>query len=269
MEFLLNILFPALLIGGLGLIFGLGLAFASKKFEVKVDERIAQVREVLPGANCGACGFTGCDGYAEGIVEGKCDINGCPVGGVELVTKLSGIMGVDASTAAPKTARVMCGGTTHYTTQKYQYDGIKECSAATSLHNGAKSCSYACLGFGDCVKVCAFGAIEIIDGVAKINEKKCTACGKCITSCPKSIISLVNKDSKYSVVCSNYYKGAVTRKNCQVGCIACGKCVRVCESKAVTVSKNKAKIDDELCINCGECEKVCPTRAIREFKCHI
>jgi RnfABCDGE-type electron transport complex B subunit len=149
---------PTSLIGGLGLIFGLGLAFASKKFEVKVDERVARVREVLPGANCGACGQTGCDSFAEGLVEGKCKTNGCPVGGEELVKKLSEILGVKAEATVSKTARVICAGTFSSCKVKFDYSGIEDCVAAANLFGGSSSCSFGCVGMGNCVRACPFGA---------------------------------------------------------------------------------------------------------------
>lgn len=262
-----ELLLPTSLVGGLGLIFGLGLAFASKKFEVKTDERIAAVREVLPGANCGACGFTGCDGFAEGVVNGKCKVNGCPVGGETVAKAISDILGVEAEATVAKSARVMCGGTCTSCKTKFDYSGIEDCAAAVSLFGGPSACTYGCMGLGSCVKACPFDAIEIVDGLAVVNEAKCKACEKCVAACPKKIIKMVPSSNEYAVSCSSMDKGATVRKNCNVGCIGCGKCSKTCPSGAITVGGTLAKINPEICTNCGECIKVCPTNAIKRYKC--
>ncbi|ANW99638.1 ferredoxin [Thermoclostridium stercorarium subsp. thermolacticum DSM 2910] len=258
------VLFPVALVSGLGLIFGLILSYASVKFEVKVDDRIAKVREALPGANCGACGFSGCDNYAEAIVNGA-EINRCPVGGPELVAKLSDIMGVENQAGEKMVARVMCQGSWDKVNIKFDYDGIMDCRSAASMSGGPSSCVYGCVGMGSCKKACAFGAITVENGLARIDETKCTGCGKCIAECPKLIIKLVPARSGYSVACSNEEKGAVARKNCKVACIACGKCVKTCPKEAITIVNFKAVIDTAKCENCGECIKVCPTGAIAKY----
>ena len=262
-----EILTSTSIVGGLGLVFGLGLAIASKKFEIKVDERISSVREILPGANCGACGQTGCDSFAEALVEGKCGVADCPVGGQELTMKLSEIMGVKASVTVAKTARVMCAGTYTSCKVKFDYSGLEDCTAASNLFGGPSSCSYGCVGLGNCVRACPFDAIVIIDGLARIIESKCKACEKCVASCPKKIIEMVPKCDEYTVSCSSMDKGAVVRKNCSVGCIGCGKCSKVCPVEAISVKGTLAKIDPDKCTNCGECIKVCPTNAINRYKC--
>lgn len=262
-----ELLVPTYLIGGLGLIFGVGLAFASKKFEVKADGRIAEVREVLPGANCGACGFTGCDGFAEAVVAGKCSINGCPVGGDAVAKGISDILGVKAESAAAKTARVMCGGNYTSCKTKFDYSGIEDCTAAANLFGGPSACTYGCVGLGNCARACPFDAIEMVDGLARVIESKCKACEKCVAACPKKIIEMVPICDEYTVSCSSMDKGAIVRKSCNVGCIGCGKCSKVCPSGAITVNGTLAKINPELCTNCGECMKVCPTNAINRYKC--
>ena len=159
----------------MGLIFGTGLALASKKFAVEVDQRVARVREVLPGANCGACGQTGCDAFAECLVEGKCKINGCPVGGESLVTQLSEMLGMEAEAIEAKTARVMCRGSLSVSKTKFAYSGIQDCTAAVSLYGGPMACSYGCVGMGNCERACPFGAIVVKNGIARVIESKCTA----------------------------------------------------------------------------------------------
>lgn len=263
-----ELLIPASIISGLGLMFGVGLAYASKKFEVKVDERISKVRELLPGANCGACGQTGCDGYAECVVEGKCPVNGCPVGGSDLARKLGELLGVDAGDIEARVARVMCAGTYDKCKTKFNYAGIEDCNAAAALYGGPSSCSYGCVGLGNCVRACPFGAIVIENGVARVLEHKCAACTKCVAACPKKIIEMVPKNNEYSVRCSSLDKGAVVRKNCDVGCIGCTKCVKACPKNAIAMNGSLAKINPKLCENCGECIKVCPTGSIHKFLCN-
>lgn len=263
-----ELMVPVSIIGGMGGLLGIGLAYASKKFEVKVDERISMVREVLPGANCGGCGYSGCDGFAEAVVEGRCKADGCPVGGRETAKKIAELMGIDAGDGIQKVARVMCGGDCSSSKQKFDYVGIHDCTAAANLFGGPYACSYGCVGMGDCVRACPFNAIRVEDGVAKVDQTKCTSCAKCVAECPKKLIRLVPLDNMYAVKCSSLDKGAVVRNNCSVGCIGCGKCTKVCPKQAVSVTGTLAKIDPVLCENCGECMKVCPTRAIDVFLSH-
>ena len=262
-----TILIPVLVIGGLGLFFGLGLAYASKKFEVKVDERVAKVRDILPGANCAACGQSGCDAFAECVVEGKCDINACPVGGTEVAQKIGEILGVEAGSVEAKVARVLCGGTYDTCRSKFNYAGIEDCTAAAALHGGPSSCSYGCVGMGNCVKACPFDAMIIENGLAKVIQSKCTGCAKCVAACPKRIIELIPVCTEYTVQCSSLDKGNIVRKNCDVGCIGCGRCTKACPENAIKLNGTLAKIDPALCKNCGECMKVCPTKSINLFQC--
>lgn len=256
------IIFSTISIGGLGLLFGLGLGYAAKKFEVKVNPLIPKVRETLPGANCGACGFTGCDAFAKGIVDGEAPINGCPVGGSDTVSLISTVMGVEAEVAARNIAYVQCNGTCSNAKEKYIYAGVSDCKNAAFLQGGgSKACSDGCLGLSSCVSVCEFDAIEIIDGVAVINDR-CVACGKCVTACPKNIIDIVPATSKIRVACKSSSKGKEVKASCQVGCIGCRLCVKACEDKAIDVTNNLAKIDYEKCTQCGACVEKCPTKAI-------
>jgi len=261
-EIFQTILVPALIVGGVGLVFGIVLAFSAKAFAVKVDERIVKVKAALPGVNCGACGQTGCEAFAEAAVAGRVKPDGCPVGGAAVGAKVAEILGLKVTNTASFVARVACGGLAGCSRQKYAYEGMKSCTAASALHNGPKACPFGCLGFGDCVAACPFNAIVIIDGVAKIFEENCKSCEKCVTACPKKLISMVPRGKNFLVNCKSTQKGPMVKKNCDVGCIGCGKCVKVCPQTAISMNNNLAKIDPLLCINCGECVKVCPTNAI-------
>lgn len=256
------ILIPVLVIAGLGLAFGLGLSYTSKVFEVKVDERIASVREMLPGANCGACGFSGCDGLAEAIVNDGVPASKCPVGGADGAALIAEFMGTESGEIDAKVARVLCQGTTDNVEARYEYYGIEDCHAANALSGGMNACGFGCLGLGSCARACPFDAIVVENGLARIIPENCTGCTKCVAECPKNIIKMVPPTSCYTVLCSNTEKGAVARKSCKVACIACLKCVKVCLSEAITVTNNLAVIDVEKCTNCGECEKVCPQNSI-------
>lgn len=260
-----SIIIPVLILSALGILFGAGLAYASKKFEVKVDERVAAVREVLPGANCGACGQTGCDGFAEAIVEGKALPNGCPVGGADAAVAIGEIMGIEVDTTEVKTARVHCNGRDSVSRYKFEYYGMEDCTAAAQLFAGRKHCTYGCLGLGSCVKACPFDAIVIVNGIARIIEDRCKSCGKCVAACPKQLIELVPRTKEYSVMCRSKDKGPITKKNCDVGCIGCQKCTKICKHEAIQMEGFLAKIDYEKCVNCGECMEVCPTMAIRRL----
>lgn len=257
---------PIAVVSGLGLVFGIGLSIASKVFEVKVDERIGKVRDMLPGANCGACGFTGCDGLAEAIVNDGASPDLCPVGGAATAKSIAEFMGVESGEIIAKEARVMCNGTCDNAQSKYEYVGIEDCHAANALASGSSACSYGCLGLGSCRNICPFNAIVIENGVARVISERCTGCGKCVEECPKNIIHLVPTTSGFTVFCSNKDKGAQARKVCKVSCIGCRRCEKACNSSAITISDNLAVIDPEKCINCGECADVCPMKCITDAR---
>ncbi|RRD94917.1 RnfABCDGE type electron transport complex subunit B [Clostridiales bacterium COT073_COT-073] len=252
-------------IGGLGLVFGAGLGVASKVFAVKVNPLVPEVREALPGANCGACGKAGCDAYAKAIVEEGAPINLCPVGGAKTLEQISKIMGMEAVAEAKKVAFVQCNGSCQNAKEKYQYIGITSCADAAYLPGGGpKACEYGCLGLGSCVKACEFGAIDIVDGIAVINPEKCVACGKCVTACPKKLIEIVPDDKKVRVRCRSLAKGKEVMDACAVGCIACSKCVKECKFDAIHVVNNIAHVDYDKCKQCNMCVKVCPKQVITE-----
>ncbi|MGX8794608.1 RnfABCDGE type electron transport complex subunit B [Fusibacter sp. JL298sf-3] len=257
------ILKAALSLSGLGLVFGAGLALASQKFAVEVDPRVSAVREAVPGANCGACGFPGCDGFSVAVVDGRAPVNGCPVGGAECTAKIAEIMGLSAEAGVKKVARVKCEGHLDNCQNRYDYDGFDSCVAANMLNGGPKQCLYGCMGFGTCVQVCPFDAIFINHkGLAEVDKDKCTACNKCIEACPKKVIELVPYDQLTIVNCNNKERGGHVKKNCSVACIACGLCERNCPHDAIHVVNLLAEIDYDKCTNCMICVEKCPTKAI-------
>lgn len=252
-------------VGGLGLVFGAGLGVASKVFAVKVNPLVPEVREALPGANCGACGKAGCDAYAKAIVEEGADINLCPVGGSKTLEMIAKIMGMEAVAGVKKVAFVQCNGNCHNAKQKYQYIGIKSCADAAYLPGGGpKACEYGCMGLGSCVRACAFGAIDIIDGIAVIHSEKCVACEKCVAACPKHLIEMVADDKKVRVRCRSLAKGKEVMDACEVGCIACKQCEKSCKFDAIHVVNNIAHVDYDTCKQCNACVKVCPKNVISE-----
>lgn len=251
-----------LVLGILGLIFGAVLAYASKKFAVEVDPRVEAILEVLPGANCGGCGFPGCGGLASAIAEGNAPVNGCPVGGSDCSLKIGKIMGLKAEEGEKKVAKVICKGNCMSSKDKYTYEGIQDCRSANVLNGGAKSCKYGCLGLGTCRDYCKFGAISIIDGVAVIDEEKCVMCGKCMEVCPKGII--ISKPQKQEIIveCNSKDFGKAVKEKCSVGCIGCGLCAKACKFDAIEFENKIAKINPEKCVGCMECVQKCPTKVI-------
>lgn len=257
-----NILTAVLWFAVFGGVFGLLLAIASKAFAVKVDERIPEICDALPGANCGGCGFAGCSALAEAIVKGEAKTNACVVGGAEAAEKISEIMGCKAEAAVRRRAQVMCSGSGERAKKKYLYNGAPDCIAATKLGGGDKLCPNGCIGLGTCTKVCAFGAIKIVDGIAKVDDAICGGCGQCAEACPKHIIKLVPYDAPYRVACMSVDKGPVTKSYCEVGCISCRICEKNCPAGAITVNDFVASIAYDKCTGCGVCAEKCPRKII-------
>ncbi|MBR5232334.1 MAG: RnfABCDGE type electron transport complex subunit B [Clostridia bacterium] len=258
----MSILYAGLVLGGIGFVFGLVLTFAAKAFCVEADERVDQIRECLAGANCGACGYPGCDGFAKAVVEGKASVNGCAPAGEAGAKKIAAIMGLEAEAVEAKVACVMCQGVNGEAKEKYKYDGYQSCLAAVGIAGGPKSCRFACLGLGDCVNKCKFGAISLKDGVAVIDPDKCTACGACVEACPRHVISLLPAKQQVTVRCHNTENAKAARAVCSNACIGCGRCKKECEYDAITVENGLAHIDPEKCTACGKCAGVCPCTCI-------
>lgn len=258
------ILMAVIIVSVIGLVAGLGLSVASKVFAVPVDEKAEQIRECLPGANCGACGFSGCDGYAAALSSGKTTETAlCAPGGNDVAKAIGEITGLAVGEIKPMAAVVLCQGHSVNAQTKLEYQGVQSCKMAAQIFGGPKECIYGCIGFGDCVEACEYEAISICNGVARINPYQCKACKKCVKTCPKGIIEMMPlEESKAAVLCKNHDKGAVTRKECKTGCIGCMKCVKVCEASAVSIDNFCAKVDYEKCTGCGKCHEVCPVGAI-------
>ncbi len=220
-----SIVSALIVMGGLGVLFGAGLAIASRIFAVKKDPRVEQIEEILPGANCGACGAPGCAGFAEGVVEGKYDVAGCTAGGADVAQKVAGIMGQEAGSVIPKVAVVRCRGDHDTSTQRAEYQGVQSCQAAAMIAGGAKGCIYGCLGLGDCVASCPFNAIYMGDnGLPIVDETLCTGCGNCVTACPRNIMMLLPVDQKVYLACVSKDFGKSVKSVCKVGCIGCTLC---------------------------------------------
>jgi len=262
---MMSIIIPIIAVTVIGIVCGIMLVVASKFMSVPEDETFLAVRECLPGANCGACGYAGCDGYAHALADGEIsETNLCVPGGADAAANVASALGLEAGEVVRKVAYVACCGDCENVTSRHEYVGIKSCSAANLLFAGEFSCTFSCLGYGDCMSVCPNNAINVHDGLARINAKLCVGCGMCSKVCPNHLIHIVPDTVTTIVGCSNQDKGAVTRKACKVGCIGCKKCERECPAGAIKVVNNLAVIDYEKCTNCGHCKEVCTTGCIKE-----
>ncbi|MGI6718889.1 MAG: RnfABCDGE type electron transport complex subunit B [Bacteroidales bacterium] len=255
-------------LASIGVIAAILLYIAAKKFHVNEDKRIGVVEELLPGANCGGCGFPGCHGLAEAIVKDPDNKKlKCPVGGSETMTKIAEYLGTTAVDVVPQVSVVRCFGSSDVAVSKYKYDGASSCANANLLSTGESGCKYGCLKLGDCTRACPWEVITLSKetGLPRVDESRCVACGACVAACPRGILQLRNKGPKgrrVYVGCVNQDKGAQAIKNCKVACIGCGKCFKECPFGAITIENNKAYIDYEKCKLCRKCVDVCPTKAI-------
>ncbi len=258
-----TILLAVIVVAALGLLCAIVLVVASKIMAVKVDPRITAIRGCLPGANCGACGYAGCDGYAAALVEEEgVKTNLCIPGGKETAVQIADVLGVQAESVEHVVAAVHCRGTDSATEDKMDYNGISSCKASTLLYGGKGQCPYGCLGLGDCASVCPQGAICVEHGIAQVDARKCIGCGLCAKTCPKGLIEMIPVGATVLVACKNKEKGGAARQHCKNACIGCMKCQKVCPFGAVTVKDNLATIDYSICTGCALCSQVCPTGAI-------
>ncbi|MCI0469518.1 MAG: Fe-S cluster domain-containing protein [Nitrospirae bacterium] len=266
-DFVSILKFTIIFLAGIGAVFGFGLALAAKKFAVKIDPRVEQVLDALAHAHCGACGYAGCEQYAEAVVKNP-DVspNLCTPGGAKCAEAVALITGKKADIREPVYSRIMCQGGLSRSAKRFKYEGVQDCRAAVLAGGGDKSCIYGCLGYGTCMRACPFGAITMSeDRLPVVDIEKCTGCGKCEIACPKKVIEILPGSKAVLVSCHSRDKGGDTRKNCNIGCIACGKCVKVCPFDAPSISNNFSKINLEKCRVCGLCAIHCPTKAIIDF----
>lgn len=260
-ETLFAVLIAVAVVAGIGLLIGLILAIASVVMAVPKDEKAEAVLELLPGANCGACGYSGCEGYAKALAKGEAKPGLCSPGGEACTEAIETLLGVKGETIK-KVAVVQCMGNCDNTSNKAEFQGINSCLAAHKIGSGITACSYGCLGMGDCVSVCMSDAITVCNGVAIVDNDKCAGCGLCADACPRKLISIVPVKQQAVVRCSNHDKGAVAKKACKAACIGCMKCVKVCEAGAVKVTDFCATVDPEKCTGCGACVENCPCGCI-------
>jgi RnfABCDGE-type electron transport complex B subunit len=260
---MLDIIYPVLVIGGLGLALGLGLGIAGKIFKVEIDERLEELMKAMPGANCGGCGFAGCDAFARAVHDGKSGESVCPLGGAALREKIAEIMGIEVKDVEKMTAVIRCNGSKDKASDRYIYFGMQDCAAAATVASGgSKACPYGCVGLSSCVRVCPTNAIKLEDGIAKVDKDKCVACGKCVKICPRGIIEMQPYDKAVRVMCCSKDPGKIVRGYCTVGCIACGICVKQCPENALSLKENFAVIDYGKCNGCGVCAAKCPMKTI-------
>ena len=257
-----TIIITTLVIAAIGLVVGVGLVFTSDKFKVEVDQRESAVREALPGNNCGACGFAGCDAMAAAIVKGEAPVNGCPVGGEPVARKVGEIMGQSAEATERKVAFVRCKGSCDVTHNQGHYIGIQDCRSAVLAGLNLTDCGYGCLGLGSCATACPQDAIQVVDGVAMVNRKRCIGCGLCAKACPRGLIELVPASKRVIVQCSNHDRGPLVKKVCTAGCIGCMLCTKQCEFDAIHVTANLAQVNYDNCTQCGKCAQKCPAKVI-------
>ncbi|MBR2730640.1 MAG: RnfABCDGE type electron transport complex subunit B [Clostridia bacterium] len=258
------ILLAVLIVSVIGILAAVGLTVASKVFAVPVDEKAEEIRACLPGANCGACGFSGCDGYAAALSKGETkETTLCAPGGQDVAQQIGEITGLAVGNMTPVAAVVLCQGHNDNAVIKLEYQGVQSCRMAAQIFGGPKECIYGCLGYGDCVAACDYEAIHLCNGIARVDPHLCRACRKCVKTCPKGLIEMLPLEgTEAAVLCKNHDKGAVTRKECKAGCIGCMKCVKACPEEAITIDRFCAHVDYEKCVGCGACHEQCPVSAI-------
>ena len=250
---------------GLGFIAAFGLGVASRKFHVEVDPRLEVIEGILPGLNCGGCGYPGCPSFAEGLLAGEVEVTDCAPGGEEMVAQLADFLGLEVSDVVRKIAVRRCGGGAGKAVLEARYEGVEDCRAAILLGGGGKSCRYSCVGFGTCEKVCPFDAIAIGgEGLPVVDPDLCTACNKCVVACPRDILVLEPADHQVIIRCSSPEPAGKVKKVCSVGCTGCGICEKVCPVDAARLDGKLSAIVPEVCVECGICAARCPTNSITD-----
>lgn len=253
-----------LAIGGVGALCGGALALAAKFLSVYEDPRIGQASELLPGANCGGCGFAGCADYAKAIIVDGADINLCAPGGESTLKALAAMMGVTATAADKKVAIVLCGGNSKNAPRKFAYNGVADCTAAHATGAGDKKCSYGCLGYGSCSRVCPSGAIELTSNLAVVHPDLCIGCGACVKTCPRNLIKMVPAKRFIHVLCSSKDKGPAVKKACSVGCIGCTKCTKLADNESITMNGPLAIVDYTKDLTNEDVIEACPSKCIKK-----
>lgn len=259
----MNILIAFIVVGAVALLAGVLLALISYFFAVPEDEKVKALRECLPGINCGACGYKGCDDYAAAMANSGAKPNLCVPGAADTAKALGELLGVEVEAPKDVVAFVNCNGHCEAAEKKASYDGVSTCRAASMLYGGPNACNFGCLGFGDCADVCPADAICLRDGIAHVDTSRCLGCGLCRDTCPKHVISMVPQEASLVVMCNNKDTGAVARKACKNACIGCKKCEKACQFGAISVTDNLAVVDYTKCTGCGECAKACPTGCLK------
>ncbi|HNS31968.1 MAG TPA: RnfABCDGE type electron transport complex subunit B [bacterium] len=255
---------PVLILGALGIIFSAFLTYFNIRFKVEENPLVASIYELMPKANCGACGLAGCSAFAELLAEKKEAPEKCVMLSEENLSSICSILGIESRDRTREIARIKCFGGKN-SKKKFEYATLRSCSAVVSIFGTNLECGFGCLGMGDCAEICPVNAISMGEnGLPSVDAEKCTGCGKCVAACPMSIISLLPEDKKIYIACSSCDRGPAVIKACKSGCIGCGKCVRVCPQKAISLKNNLAVIDYEKCNNCGTCVENCPRKIIFE-----
>jgi Na+-translocating ferredoxin:NAD+ oxidoreductase RNF subunit RnfB len=259
MEFIV----PILTVMILAVLLGVCIVYVSKKFYVYEDPKIEAITKLLPGVNCGACGYPSCSALASALVETRDPNKTCPVGGADTAASVGAMLGIKMSESSPMVAVIRCQGSEGKVKRTAEYKGIYDCWAAKQTYIGPKACPAACVGFGACVHACAYGALSIVNDLARVDEGRCVGCGACVEHCPMLCIEMHERKEKMLLVaCQSHEKGAWTKEFCSIGCIGCNRCVKECEFSAIEVKDFCAVIDQSKCTSCDKCFAVCPTHSI-------
>ena len=256
-------LIPIISLSAIAFILGVVILIISKKFHVQTDPLVDSINKILPGVNCGACGYAGCSNFVEALVKTRDTSKVCPVGGKALSEQIGNLLGIKMADIKPVVVAVLCQGNNEKAKLTAEYRGIADCWAISQAYTGPKKCPNSCIGFGSCIPACKYGALKLEKGLIKVIEERCVGCGACVKKCPRNVLVMQGKKEKrYFVACQSADKGAMTRQYCSIGCIACTLCVKSCKFDAIKIENNLAVIDQNKCVSCEACIKVCPTKCI-------